>query len=274
MPPPPATTPALRVRPAAPSDLARTARWQCRHLPHGFFPSLGRGFVARWHAAHLDAPHGVALVAELVGGPEAVPVGFLVGATDQRALVAEVVARHRWSLAASGARALGLRPRVALRFARTRARPYARRLLGTGSRGPAEAPTAPSTSTDAGAPVAVVAAVVVAPAARGAGVGEALLEAFAARARAAGTTTAELVTRADGGAAAFYERLGWERVADRSSKDGARVLTYRTDLTPSGAAARHASAPHTSARHARAGGSGAPDAGSGRGGAPGGRVGP
>lgn len=111
VPPPPATTPVLRVRPAAPSDLARTARWQCRHLPHGFFPSLGRRFVARWHGAHLDAPHGVALVAELVGGRDAVPVGFLVGGTDQRALVAEVVARHRWSLAAAGALALVLRPR-------------------------------------------------------------------------------------------------------------------------------------------------------------------
>ncbi|MEJ5886876.1 GNAT family N-acetyltransferase [Pseudokineococcus marinus] len=272
MPPPPATTPVLRVRPAVPSDLARTARWQCRHLPHGFFPSLGRGFVARWHGAHLDAPHGVALVAELVGGSEAVPVGFLVGATDQRALVAEVVARHRWSLAAAGARALGLRPRAALRFVRTRARPYARRLLGTGGRGPADAAAAPPRSTDDRAPVAVVAAVVVAPAARGAGVGEALLEAFAARARAAGTTTAELVTRADGGATAFYERLGWERVADRSSKDGARVLTYRTDLTPSGAAAPHA--PHAPARHTGAGSGGFRLAGAGCAPAPGRGVAP
>ncbi len=264
VPPPPVTTPVLRVRPAVPSDLVRTARWQCRHLPHGFFPSLGRGFVARWHGAHLDAPHGVALVAELVGGPEAVPVGFLVGATEQRALVAEVVARHRWSLAATGVLALARRPRVALRFVRTRARPYARRLWGAGGRGPADATAAPSRSADAGAPVAVVAAVVVTPAARGAGVGEALLEAFAARARAAGTTTAELVTRADGGAVAFYERLGWERVADRSSKDGARMLTYRCDLTPPGAQARHSSAPH-----AAAGGVGARDAGAGRAPAPG-----
>lgn len=227
-----ATVPALRVRPAGPGDLALTARWQCQHLPHGFFPGLGERFVAHWHGTHRDAPHGTALLAELVDAEGPVPVGFLVGASDQAAHVEDVLARHRWPLLRAGAVALLARPATAVRFARTRARPYARRLLA-GSRGGA----APATSAVPGpvtpgpvTPVAVVSAVVVTPAARGAGVGEALLAAFCERARAAGTPVAELVTRADGGAVAFYERLGWQRVADRTSRDGARVLTYRLDL--------------------------------------------
>ncbi|MEJ5946523.1 GNAT family N-acetyltransferase [Pseudokineococcus basanitobsidens] len=213
------------VRPATASDLPRTARWQVLHLPHGFFPSLGTRFVRRWHATHLGGRHGVALVAELDAGARGrVPVGFLVGATDQVAHVREVVAHHRGPLALAAALALLRRPRTAARFARTRLRPYARRLLGRDS---------PGTADDAGAAegaVAVVAAVVVAPAARGAGVGEALLAAFADAARGAGTEVAELVTRADSGAAAFYERLGWERVRERADRDGVVVLTYRCAL--------------------------------------------
>ncbi|WP_299037710.1 N-acetyltransferase [uncultured Pseudokineococcus sp.] len=216
------------MRPAEPGDLAVTARWQCQHLPHGFFPGLGERFVARWHDTHRDAPHGTALVAELVDAEGPVSVGFLVGASDQAAHVEDVLARHRWALLRAGAVALLARPATAVRFARTRARPYARRLLAS-SRG-GDVPTAPAPDVGPVTPVAVVSAVVVDPAARGAGVGEALLAAFCERARAAGTPVAELVTRADGGAAAFYERLGWQRVADRTSRDGARVLTYRLDL--------------------------------------------
>ena len=234
--------PRLRLRPAGPGDLPLTARWQCAHLGHGFFPGLGRRFVARWHGAHLDAPHGVALVAELVAAEEPVPVGFLVGATDQAAHVRDVLARHRWPLLRAGAVALLTRPATAARFARTRARPYARRLLSSRRgadvvrRAAADAALAPDSGAPlAGVPVAVVSAVVVDPAARGAGVGEALLAAFCDRALAAGAPGAELVTRADGGATAFYERLGWQCVADRTSRDGARVLTYRLALGGVGA---------------------------------------
>lgn len=222
--PPQRTASVVVVRPATRADLPRTAAWQVRHLPHGFFPSLGARFVGCWHATHLGARHGVALVAELDAGDDRVAVGFLVGATDQVAHVRDVVERHRGTLALAAALALLRRPRTAVRFARTRLRPYARRLLGR----PGE--TAEPGPGAADGPVAVVAAVVVAPAARGAGVGEALVATFLDAARCAGTEVAELVTRADGGAARFYERLGWERVRERTDRDGVVVLTYRLPL--------------------------------------------
>ena len=230
---PPTPTPAppsaavLRVRAAGPADARTTARWQREHLAHGFFPGLGRGFLRRWHASFLDGPHAVSLVAEVDDGTGAVPVGFLVGTVDQVAHVRAVVdGPLRGGLVAAGVVGLLTHPRTAARFARTRGRRYARRLLGSRTAPPA------GTTTGAGpaAPVAVVSAVVVLPASRGAGVGAALLDAFTDAARAAGTPTAELVTRADGGAAAFYEQLGWRRVADRADRDGARALTYALDL--------------------------------------------
>ena len=232
-PPIPAPTPAphraavLRVRAAGPADARTTARWQREHLAHGFFPGLGRGFLRRWHASFLGGPHAVSLVAEVDDGAGAVPVGFLVGTVDQVAHVRSVVdGPLRGGLVAAGVVGLLTHPRTAARFARTRGRRYARRLLRSRTASPA------GTTTGAGpaAPVAVVSAVVVLPASRGAGVGAALLDAFTDAARAAGTPTAELVTRADGGAAAFYEQLGWRRVADRADRDGARALTYALDL--------------------------------------------
>jgi len=223
----PAAAPRPHVRVARPADARTTARWQHEHLGHGFFPGLGRGFLARWHASFLAAPHGVSLVAEVDDGGGPVPVGFLVGSVDQVAHVRSVVdGPLRAGLVRAGVLGLLAHPRTAGRFVRTRGRRYARRLLG------ARAGSAPSPAAGTGpaAPVAVVAAVVVLPAARGAGVGAALLDALTDAARAAGTPTAELVTRADGGAAAFYEQLGWRRVADRTDRDGARVLTYALDL--------------------------------------------
>ena len=38
------------------------SRLHVEHLPVGLFPSLGARFVARWHQAHIDSRHGVALV--------------------------------------------------------------------------------------------------------------------------------------------------------------------------------------------------------------------
>jgi GNAT superfamily N-acetyltransferase len=223
----PPAAPRPRVRAALPADARTTARWQQEHLGHGFFPGLGRGFLARWHASYLAGPHGVSLVAEVDDGGGPVPVGFLVGSVDQVAHVRSVVdGPLRAGLVRAGVLGLLAHPRTAGRFVRTRGRRYARRLLGARA-GAAPAPVA---GGGPAAPVAVVAAVVVLPAARGAGVGAALLDTFLATARAAGTPTAELVTRADGGAAAFYEQLGWRRVADRTDRDGARVLTYALDL--------------------------------------------
>lgn len=51
----------------------------------------------------------------------------------------------------------------------------------------------------------------VAPASRGSGIGRALLDACCDWLRAQGCPKAELMVRDDNPAAAFYERLGWDR---------------------------------------------------------------
>lgn len=217
------------VRPVTLTDLAATAAWHCRHLPHGLFPLLGQRFVRRWHATFIGADHGIALLAELPGTGTAVPVGFLVGSTHQVRHVEDVIAQHRLRLGLAGLGALLLRPRVLLMFVRTRARSYLRRLLGLGrARTPVqELQPAPRRARQ----VAVVTAVVVDPSARGARIGQALLEAFVARSVEAGAPQAELVTKAGpDGAGRFYERLGWERVEEHPTRDGIVMRTYRLGL--------------------------------------------
>ena len=49
------------IRPARSADLVTTAALHVDHLPSGLFPRLGRGFVQRWHRAHLRRPGGLAM---------------------------------------------------------------------------------------------------------------------------------------------------------------------------------------------------------------------
>ncbi|NKX49295.1 GNAT family N-acetyltransferase [Arthrobacter deserti] len=224
----------VAVRPATAADLARTASWQAAFLPYGLFPKLGGRFVRRWHATFLDSPFGVALVAGQEGPGGRVPVGFLVGSTDQEAHVDEVIRRHRASLAAAGLAALLLRPRLCAHFLRTRGKAYFRRLLthpdAAARRGsPGDATRVPGAAGLAG--TAVVTAVAVVPEARSCGAGRDLLGFFLAQSQAAGAGRAELAVMAGPGSAeAFYDRLGWVPVDEHLSRDGSRVLTYRYTL--------------------------------------------
>ncbi|WP_264670476.1 GNAT family N-acetyltransferase [Arthrobacter sp. VKM Ac-2550] len=225
--------PRVVIRPATGDDLALTASLQCAFLPHGLFPRLGEKFVRRWHATYLNAPHGTALMAELVA-PDGnrQPVGFLVGATDQVRHVDDVLGRHRVRLGTAGAGALALRPRLAAHFLRTRARAYLRRLLKRPQqRVPAGAvpPSAPAS----GAPTrtAVITAVAVIPEARGSGAGKELVTHFLTQARAKGAVRAELAVIAGTGSAdGFYARLGWSVVEEHLSRDGSLTRTYRYEL--------------------------------------------
>lgn len=219
------------VRPATAADLGSTAGWHCRHLPHGLFPLLGPGFVRRWHATFLGSAHGVALVAEVAGATGPRPVGFLVGSTDQVRHVEAVIRRHRLGLGLSGLAALACRPLTCAHFLRTRSVAYVRRLSRT--LGPRRGHLGATVAAGADGPpkVAVVAAVVVDPAARGAGAGEALVRAFTRLAAAAGAPEAQLATMVGpAGAGPFYARLGWEPVEEHRTRDDAVVCVYRLAL--------------------------------------------
>lgn len=240
------------VRPANADDLPAMAGWHCRHLPHGLFPRLGVGFVRRWHATFLDSAYGVALVAELADPAGPRPVGFLVGSTDQARHVDTVIRRHRVGLGAAGTVALLGHPGTCLHFLRSRSAAYARRLLRSlvperrrcGTAGP---------EADGTTAVAVITAVVVDPAARGAGAGEALVRTFSRLASEAGAPEAQLVTMSGpAGAGRFYARLGWQPAGEHRTRDGAVVRVYRLPLP----AVRSAPGEDSSARGRRpAGGS-------------------
>jgi ribosomal protein S18 acetylase RimI-like enzyme len=204
----------VRIEPADEDDLELTSALHVAELPHGLFPRLGTTFVRHWHRAHAESSHGVLLVVRQGGKV----VGFVLGTTDHHANVAWMIARYRRKLLISAVAALATRPAVTAHFVRTRAMRYARRLL----RRPARSQTADRE------PVAVLEALVVAPAARRQAIGRSLVEAYVDVVAAVGTERADLVTKAGGaGAGAFYERLGWDQVGAHTDRDGDRVLTYR-----------------------------------------------
>lgn len=219
------------------------SRWvadlQLSDLAHGLFPRLGRRFVRAWHAAHMDSPHAVGLVALRDG----VPVGFALGSSDRRAHVDWLLAHRRGPLLRAGALALLARPHVLVHFLATRGRRYARRLLpgglfparraeGAGTPGAAGTP-GPAPAASGAAPIAVLEAIVVLGTSRRAGIGTALLDGFVESVAARGTARVELVTKAGAaGAAGFYDRRGWTRTGDHVDRDGDTVHTYRLEPAP------------------------------------------
>lgn len=212
----PGTGSPVVIRDATEQDLSRMASDMIRYLPDGLFPHLGNHFVRRWMKTFLTERFGIALVA--VSDDEQ-PIGFLIGSTNQVRHIADVLANQKWGLLLSGLAALSIRPRVLLHFLGTRARPYARRLLGR---------TASPVSSDRVIPSpAVITSLVVLPDRRGEGIGVFLMDAFLKRATADHARLAELATAAGAnGAGKFYEKHGWTCVEQRFSKDGMATSIY------------------------------------------------
>ncbi len=226
----PVTADDLALRGATTADLDATAHLHIEQLPVGFFPDLGPHFMRRWHKTFLDSPHGVALVAVCRCDAGEQVCAFLFGSIDESAHLRAVLADRRCLLALAATAAVSLlrHPPLAVRFLRTRARPWTRRLLRTLTSRPA----APPARTDP-VPVALLAAVAVRPSLRGSGVGARLVELFLIRAHERGAATAELVTGAGpDGAGAFYEHLGWSPGREHRTRDGDTVRSYRHRVVP------------------------------------------
>ena len=215
------------VRPAGYADLATTSGMHVEFLPIGLFPSLGAGFVRRWHRTYLESRHGVGYVVTDPTTPDDEVVGFLLGTTDQAAHMAALFANRRAlaSLAAAGAGALGRRPRLARQLP-SRVVPWARQIAQRRS----GQPTPPDGPAD-NPQVAVMIALAVRPQWRGSGIGAELVRRFVEDARRAGATEAELVTPVGpAGATGFYERLGWELGPCWHTRDGDELRAYRQRL--------------------------------------------
>jgi len=215
------------VRPAGYADLAVTARTHVEFLPVGLFPSLGPGFVRRWHRTYLDSRHGVGYVVTDPTTPDNDVVGFLLGTTDQAAHMAALFADRRAlaALSVSGAGALVRRPRLARQLS-SRAVPWVRQIAQRRSGQPA-----PADGPGENPQVAVMVAVAVQPQWRGSGIGAELVRRFVEDARRAGAAEAELVTPVgSAGATGFYERLGWELGPCWHTRDGDELRAYRHRL--------------------------------------------
>ncbi|WAL49864.1 GNAT family N-acetyltransferase [Rhodococcus pyridinivorans] len=226
----PVTWDDLVVREATVDDLDATAHLHIEELPVGFFPDLGPRFMRRWHKTFLESPHAVAFVAVCRYGTDEVVCAFLMGSTDESAHMRVVLADRRCLLTLASIAALSLlrRPSQAVRFLRTRAWPWTRRLVSVVTSRSAVRPA----RTDP-APVALLAAVAVRPQLRGSGVGARLVELFLVHAHERGAATAELLTRTGPeGAGAFYEHLGWSAGHEHLSRDGVSVRSYRRCLGP------------------------------------------
>lgn len=197
------------------ADAHLGAALQAAELEHGFFVDLGPQFLRAYQRTYADSPHAVALVAE-VGGHR---VGVLVGVLRPARHARWVLKRRGPRLAAIGGLALLMRPRLALRFMRTRAARYARGWRRR--RGEAEATAEEAT-------YAVLSHVAVVPGARGSGAGSALVVAFEREVAAAGVPEMRLVTRPGrDGAGAFYERLGWQAAETRTTADASTMQAFR-----------------------------------------------
>ncbi len=213
---------AAGLRPLDRRDLAFSAALHAQTLPHGFFADLGPRFLRGYHATFLDSSHAVALVATLGGHP----AGALVGILDPAHHMQWVLRRRGMNLALRGALALAVRPRLALRFLRTRVGRYAHGWFRHRHRPQERAQAAESR------PPAVLSHVAVVPSARGTGTGVALVEAFEEAARRSGATHAILTTlEGSEGAGPFYARLGWERTTTRRTHDGLPMEEWTRALT-------------------------------------------
>lgn len=211
----------LTSRPLEPADVYTTARLHCELLGDGLFPRLGPAFVRRWHLTFVDNPHASAHVVTDAGGDV---LAFILATTDQAQYVSETLRSAKWPLALRGAVGLARRPGLALSFLRTRTRRYARRILASSQPAPVTAPAAHE-------PVAVVHAIVTAPAARGSGLGRRLMACFEADVAAAGVNRMELLTEDAGPAVEFYRRLGWTEREVRTNSDGRRMVLFSKKTT-------------------------------------------
>ncbi|ABM10489.1 MULTISPECIES: hypothetical protein [Micrococcaceae] len=215
--------PLINVRPAEETDLPLMSSWQCAYVPEGLFPRLGEAFVRRWHKTFLDTPRGIALIAE-AGAPDAViPLGFLIGSTDQVRDVNETLHGRRTGLILSALAALACRPRLWVPFVRTRGRTYLQRIaFPREDRGLQE--RTPDRNLPGGRVTAVIQPLpwllrpeVPVPAACWSATSS-FWPAMPALPRA------ELVAAAGaGGAGPFYERLGWTAIEEHLSRDDSRV---------------------------------------------------
>lgn len=204
----------------APPDAPATAAVHARGLPHDFVTRFGERFLAAYHLAFADSPHGAAIVADDRETGRA--VGVLLGTLDTPAHYGFLVRQHGIGLALRATARAVRDPRLGRDLAKNRAGRYARGIVRSAFLRRKNNP-----GKEALDRIGFLTHLVVAEEYRGSGVGSLLVAAYELRARAAGLRRLELATLPDDrGAGPFYEKVGWARDGERTSKSGERFAVY------------------------------------------------
>jgi ribosomal protein S18 acetylase RimI-like enzyme len=190
----------MNVRPGTEADAATAAALHADQIGEGFLPTLGRRFLTRLYRRIVRSPRSFLFVAEEDGAA----LGMAAATEDVGALYREFALRDGIVAGALAA------PRIVRSW---------RRVWET-FRYPAE---------HAELPAAELLAVAVAPAARGRGVGRALVAAVNDELSRRGVTAARVVTASTNRAAlGLYEAAGYRRAATVQVHAGvsSEVLTW------------------------------------------------
>lgn len=202
------------VRAMQPDDAVRVAALHEAALSPGFFVRLGPWFLRTYYRRRTRNSGDLMLVALVDGAVAGFAAGVVDSALHRRSQVRDVI-----HLAMPALIGMLRRPSVLVFFLRTRARRYARRLLGSAR---------PAVSSDGMARIGHLTYLVVAPEVRGAGVGAALLDEFWQQARARGCSGLTLVTRlGPRGAEHFYRAHGWRSAGTHRTPDGEILRVMR-----------------------------------------------
>jgi ribosomal protein S18 acetylase RimI-like enzyme len=191
----------VNVRVGTEADVGFAAALHTSEITEGFLPTLGRAFLARLYRRRVRSQHSFLLIAD----DDGVPVGFVAGSEDVRALYRAFLVRDGVPAAA---RAL---PRVIRSVGRV-----------------VETLRYPA-GGDADLPAAELLAIAVAPGGRGRGVGRALVDALTSELARRGVAAVRVVVGADNaGALRLYEACGFKPATRIEVHRGtaSRVLTW------------------------------------------------
>ena len=210
------------IRPLTADDARVSARLHQEVLGAEFLARGGVGFLGLYHLAWCESPAGLALAAVDAGGDV---IGVLLSALQPAAHYRFMARRHGIAMAARLLGHAATHPLFARELLVTRAARYARGAVRVVSRRPGAA-RGPGRDLKE----AEIAHLLVAPAARRAGVARALVQEALRAAEAAELDQVVLVTPPELAASGFYVHLGWQPYGEVTSRSGEHFVRYRWPL--------------------------------------------
>lgn len=220
----------FEVGPLSRSCTRASARLHLEVLGTEFLARGGERFLRLYHRAWCESPAGLALAAVDASGELA---GVLLGTLEPAAHYRSMARRHGFGLALCLLGHALTHPRFAKELLVTRAVRYARGAVRVMARRPAPTRgTAPEEGPEEGpeGKEGEITHLMVAPSARGAGVGKALVHEALRAAEAAGIEQVVLVTRPELASGGFYLHLGWLPYGEVTSRSGEHFVRYKWSL--------------------------------------------